>query len=110
MDSDQAAELAALRAQVASLTASVTDHDFSIGTLKGNCIILEARVAALTAFACAILQSNPRRDELQTRWGKHLGPALSMFAGTEKTQTDAGSAVPGWVMYRLQGEPAPGSD
>ena len=82
----------------------------TIGELRARCETLEERVAALTAFACAMLDANPRRDELQTRWGKHLGPALSMFAGIEKTQTDAGSAVPGWVMYRLQGEPAPSSD
>lgn len=81
----------------------------TIGELRARCDMLEARVAALAAFACAVLEANPRCDELQTRWGKHLGPALNEFAGLEKVQTDAGAAVPAWVMYHLRGEPDPGS-
>lgn len=73
----------------------------SIGELKARCMILESRVAALTAFACALLESNPRRDELQTRWANHLGPAVDQFAGLGKEQTNFAASVPAWVEHHL---------
>ncbi|WP_395026272.1 hypothetical protein [Comamonas odontotermitis] len=69
----------------------------AIGVLQADQKILQARVAALTAFAGAILESNPRRDELLTRWGHLLGPALHQFADLEKLSSDAGSFIPFWV-------------
>ena len=75
----------------------------SIGELKARCMFLESRVAALTAFACAILEPNAKRDELQTRWANHLGPAVQQFSELGEEQIAAASALPGWVQYRLEG-------
>lgn len=69
----------------------------AIGELQAQQKIMKARVAALTAFACAMLESNPRRDELLTRWGHLLGPALDQFADLEKASTDAGELIPLWA-------------
>ena len=68
-----------------------------IGELRARCDILQARVAALTAFACAMLESNPRRDELLTRWGNLLGPALEQFANLDEVSIEHGSMIPTWA-------------
>lgn len=76
----------------------------AIGELKARCMMLESRVAALAAFACAMLEGNPRCDELQTRWGKHLGPALEALSGLDQDRIDSASIIPGWVLHHLQGK------
>lgn len=75
-----------------------------IGELKARCMMLESRVSALAAFACALLDSNPRKDELQTRWSKHLGPALHQFSGLGEDQKNSGIAIPAWVEFHLSGK------
>jgi hypothetical protein len=45
-----------------------------IGELKARCMILESRMSALAAFACALLQSHPSRDIIQTQWANTLAP------------------------------------
>lgn len=74
-----------------------------IGELKAKCLILESRVAALSAFACAVLQSNPQRDIIQTQWAKHLGPALDKIGpGLGDNPTKFAASVPAWVQYQLE--------
>ncbi len=74
----------------------------SIGSLKARCMILESRVASLTALACALLESHPSRDIIQTQWAKHLGPALDQVGpGLGENEKKFASAVPGWVQHRL---------
>ena len=68
-----------------------------LGELQARCHLLEARVAALTAFACAMLESNPRRDELLTRWSNLLGPALEQFSSLDEISITHGSFIPTWV-------------
>lgn len=80
------------------------DTSFLIGTLKARCMILESQMAALTAFTCAILETHPRRDEMQTRWSKHLGPALERFSSLSEDQTAACVSIPAWVAGHLAGE------
>lgn len=72
-----------------------------IGELQAKCDILEAQVAALSAFACATLDSNPRRDELQTRWAIHLAPAIKNFSQYNDQRILWASMVPGWIDQRL---------
>lgn len=80
----------------------------SIGELKARCAALEARVASLAAFAAAMLEAHPRRDELQTRWANHLGPAIGQFSELREPEETFGSAIPGWVSWRL-GDDATGA-
>ncbi len=83
------------------------DAHREIGELKARCDILSARLAALTAFTCAILESNPRKDELQTRWAKHLGPAIEHFSKLDDVGVKFSASVPAWVATRL-GDGLPG--
>ena len=71
-----------------------------IGNLKARVMILESHVAALAAFACAMLDSHPQRDVIETRWGKHLGPALHRFGDIDAGATPAAGLVE-WVSGHL---------
>lgn len=69
----------------------------SFAELQAKCQVLEAQVAALTAFTCAILDANPRRDELVTRWLNYLSPALEQFAKLDDASCRTAAFIPGWV-------------
>lgn len=81
------------------------DPLYLIGELQAKCDILQAQVAALTAFACATLDSNPRRDELQTRWAIHLAPAIKNFSQYNDQRIQWAATVPGWIDQRLSEKP-----
>ena len=69
-----------------------------IGALKAKCDALNARVTALTAFACAVLESHPAKDILLTQWADNLGPAMNEIGpGLDESLTKIASGVPGWV-------------
>lgn len=73
-----------------------------IGALKAQCMIADARVAALAAFAAALLKDHPARDQIQTRWAQYLGPALlEIGPGLGADETKMASMVPGWVGHQL---------
>lgn len=73
--------------------------------LSVRCKTLEARMAALAAFTCTLLEGNSRRDELMSRWVKHLAPALKEFSGVTPWDRTMGSTIPAWVSHRLDGDP-----
>ncbi|MGE4240338.1 hypothetical protein [Ramlibacter sp.] len=74
----------------------------AIGALTARCEALDARVAAMAAFAAAVLKDHPHRDLLQTRWGDYLGPALlDLGPGLEPQDLDRGASVPGWVASQI---------
>ena len=76
-----------------------------IGELKARCIILESRVASLTAFAAALLKDHLARDQIQTRWADYLGPAIEQIGpGLGKDEISFASSVPGWVHHQLDQE------
>ena len=73
-----------------------------IGALQARCMILESRVAALAAFASALLKEHPQRDQIQTRWANHLGPALQEIGpGLGKDEVNMASTLPGWVQHQI---------
>ncbi len=76
-----------------------------IGALAARCDILAARVAALTAFACALMETHPKRDELSTRWANNLGPALESLATLNDDGIQFGATIPAWVDHPLSGKP-----
>lgn len=76
--------------------------DQRLDDLEKRCLELEARTAALTAFATAVLESHPQRDAMETRWVNQLGPALHEFLGaTAEPQLSMASRVLTWVHGRL---------
>lgn len=78
------------------------DASREIGELKARCMLLESKMAALAAFACAILEAHPQQDQLQTRWANHLGPAMDHFLGTlDEPEKTAVTLIPGWVHGHL---------
>lgn len=81
------------------------DQPAEIVLLQQKVEALEARVAALTAFACAMLDSNPRRDELQTRWAMHISPSLTRFAALDDIGRKCAATVPAWIDQRLSEKP-----
>ena len=73
-----------------------------IGALQARCMILESRVAALAAFASALLKEHPQRDQIQTRWANHLGPALQEIGpGLGNDEVNMASTLPGWVQHQI---------
>lgn len=76
----------------------------SIGELKARCESLEAKVAALTAFACTMLEHSPSRDMLQTRLVvTHLGAALAELGpDLGHAGTTAAASVPAWIDHYLR--------
>jgi hypothetical protein len=73
-----------------------------IGKLKAKCEILEARVASLTAFTCALIESHPSKDVLLTKWANNLGPALHEIGpGLGEAVNKIAASVPGWVQHQL---------
>lgn len=85
------------------MTNSVDPAEFIL--LQQKVEALEARVAALTAFACAMLDANPRRDELQTRWAMHISPALTRFAALDDIGRKCAATVPAWIDQRMSEKP-----
>lgn len=80
------------------------DHHASreIDELKARCCILEARVSALAAFACAVLQENQARETVLKMWGQHMGPTLDhLTPGYSAQQRTAAASIPGWILARL---------
>ena len=73
-----------------------------VGALQARCMILESRLAALTAFVAALLKDHPQRDQLQTRRADYLGPALHEIGpGLGADQVKMATILPGWVQHQI---------
>ena len=84
------------------------DTNHAIRTLTSHCTVLDARVAALTALAAALLKDHPQRDLIQTRWSEYLGPALHEAGpGLGQSEIEVAADVPAWVS--LQVDKIPGT-
>ena len=86
------------------------DEDITqaIRKLTARCTVLDARVAALTAFAAAVLKDHPQRDLIQTRWSEYLGPALHEAGpGLGQSEIEVAADLPAWVS--LQVDKIPGT-
>lgn len=69
----------------------------AIKALTARNRMLEMRVAALVAFASAVVQESANKDVLFTRWGKELKPAVEAFAELDDQWNDYAARVPFWV-------------
>ena len=73
--------------------------------LLARCMYLESQVAALAAFACAAIEvSGSKRDELETRWTKHLGPAMIKMGHFDEDHKSVSAAFPAWLLAYLRHE------
>lgn len=75
----------------------------SIGALQAQVMLLESQVSLLTAFLCAMLESSgAKRDELETRWQKHLGPILMKLGHWDDAHLKTSAETLAWLLAELR--------